>query len=115
MNRENKNSMGLPDKEYRQLMAQYKQSIPGQISEIKNAIKNIRRERNKETLGALRFLIHKMGGTSGVYQYTKVSELCRAWESELVEKIEKFGEVEFNDVFFNQLETNIKSICKEFK
>ncbi len=108
------NSMGLPPEDYERVMGEYRQSIPQQQGEIEAAIHNVRAGPTKEAFDALRLLVHKMAGNAGVYGFNKVTEVCRAWEAELVAVIEKLPEGTFDDAYFNQLDGRLNGVKEAF-
>lgn len=71
------------------LKARYMETLPQKISELEGLIEKVQKEPAESSLAALRFWVHKTAGSSGLYGYQMVSDLCKAWDERLLKELEK--------------------------
>jgi HPt (histidine-containing phosphotransfer) domain-containing protein len=72
-----------------ELKAEYRKTVPGKLSSLKQLIDLVVEDASEERLKDLRFAVHKLAGSSGMYGYIKVSDLCKKFELELVKSLEE--------------------------
>lgn len=105
----------MDKKVFNALVEDYRKTIPQKVQQIESQIKDLKSQRTLEALKALRFSVHKFGGSAGTYSFTAISTLCKAKELELNALIEAFEEKALRDVFFSNLNDffiQLKAECK---
>ena len=80
----------IPSKEWQRLQEEYRSTIPQKLDELKQRIDAAQKSPTKETLGALRFAVHRLAGSAGTYGFAEVSSICKKTELEVLEKIDQF-------------------------
>ncbi len=104
----------MDKKAWDKLEKEYLDSVPAKIERIKGFINALKKKWDKETLTALRFDVHKLGGNGGVYSFMSVSALCKELEPELVALLEKFPQGPSDPQFFSRLDTFLHNIKQGF-
>lgn len=77
---------------FKEIQEEYKQSIPQKIAKLEELVDQMRKTILLEPLEALKFHVHKIAGSSGIYGYRDVSVLCKQFEQELISKIQLLKE-----------------------
>lgn len=93
---------------------EYKQTIPEKIRALQSILDDMRRQITPKNLKELRFQIHKIAGSAGTYGFDSVSQRCRQWESDLLEKIESLQEGVGDPAWLEAFEAQFKQITKDF-
>jgi HPt (histidine-containing phosphotransfer) domain-containing protein len=63
----------------KELLESYKTSLPSKLDTIQKLSSTL-----QEALDQLRFVVHKLAGSSGTYGYMEASQLCKKMESKLL-------------------------------
>ncbi len=74
----------------KKLQDEYKSSFRQKMQTFQELIQAVQKTPTLETLGALRFSVHKLAGSAGTYGFDKVSQICKTWELEIVAQIKTF-------------------------
>ncbi len=81
---------GLPEEVWKELLIEYRASIPEKLKSLQVATLALQQEVTVEHLEKLRFIVHKIGGSAAMYGYSRVSELCLDWQRQLDKLIRNF-------------------------
>lgn len=93
---------------------EYKETIPLKIQTITDLLDRLKVKIDLETLKELRMHIHKIAGSAGTYGFKAVSEQCRAFEKELIEKVEHFEEHPGDPAWIKGFEESFANIKTAF-
>ena len=58
-----------------ELLDKYKASIPEKVNELEKLVGELHKKEEE-----LRLFVHKLKGSSGMYGYPEVSQICKEWE-----------------------------------
>lgn len=81
-------SEGLTPEQIQKLREAYLKTLPERLKAMEEAINGVKKEASAESVGALRFLVHKLAGNAGSFGYMEVSRLSKELEQELVAMID---------------------------
>ena len=104
----------MEDKELQQLKEAYRKSLPEKFEAIRQLIKKLRQNVAVETIKELRFYIHKMAGSAGIYGYPNVSDICRTWDQNLSEMITAFPACQKDSSWLDDFDRRFEKIKQEF-
>lgn len=68
----------------------YDQGIPDKIKRLESLIQQFEKDKKLNTLSEFRREVHNIAGGAGTVGYMSVSVLCKKFDKELLEKMEKF-------------------------
>ena len=74
----------------KELLEEYRKTIPQKLQNIKELINQFKAKSTHQALEALRFSVHKLAGSAGTYGFAKVSQICKKWELDILDKLSHF-------------------------
>lgn len=89
---------GLPPETMRELQEAYRKGLPDKLKQIRMKLDALQKEKSKELLTDLRFLVHKMAGSAGSFGYSAVSNICKTWEAQIVAVLTS-GELDHSQLY----------------
>jgi HPt (histidine-containing phosphotransfer) domain-containing protein len=109
------NTSPLSDPGLMRLQQEYQNSIPGKLDSIKQLINAVKKSPDVTTLSALRAAVHKLAGNAGTYGYMEVSDTCRQWERELLQKINEPNAIKLSSEWISELDLYHEKIKNGFR
>lgn len=99
---------------FEKLEKEFRRTIPEKLKTLQGYIDELHSYPREETLIALRLEVHKIAGTSASFGFTEVSQLCKALEQDVIQKIHAFSCNLENPRWVEDLESCLKRIRKAF-
>ncbi len=85
-----------------EILNEYRKTIPEKLATLQNLISLVVEEASEDHLKNLRFAVHKLAGSSGMYGYMQVSNICKKFEQEVIKSIDEkrpfIGEHYMNEI-----------------
>lgn len=72
----------------KEIQDQYRETIPEKEHLLKVLVDTLRQKCDVSTINALRYELHKIAGSAGVYGFAHVSKLCKQFDCLLKQKVE---------------------------
>ena len=99
----------------KELQQEYEESIPQKVQLLSDLIDQVKKEKNKESLTALRGEAHKIAGNAGSFGFGEVSALCKEMDQKLVREIESFSPSIFSKAFIDSLDLFLTEVKAHFQ
>lgn len=96
------------------LSREYRKTIPEKLKLMQFYVDSMRPAIQKEFLMLLKLEVHKMAGTAGSFGFLQVSEVCKAFEIDLHEKIQQFSTPNANEPWIADFDLYLEKIRKGF-
>lgn len=96
------------------IFLEYQKTIPGKLDRLKRLIQTLKDNQSLENLKQLQMEVHKIAGNSGTYGFMNASDLCKALDQDLLEKMKNFPHSSLDNEYLNSLDTFLKSLEKAF-
>jgi HPt (histidine-containing phosphotransfer) domain-containing protein len=93
---------------------EYLETVPEKVRVLTELINKMKTKIDLDTLKEFRMHIHKIAGSAGTYGFKTVSDLCRQFEKDLIEKVEHFEERPGEPAWIPEFEAKFNQIKDAF-
>jgi len=107
-------SQDFYDEDFIKIQQEYIDSIPGKLKNIEKLVNELRHEITEESLQEINRIVHRMAGSAGAYGFMQVTEICRKFDLELIQKIRVFKESGGQESWIANFDDYLKKIKQGF-